>query len=238
MVVWPVVLHTTVMIVFWLMSVTCSGSCPENSALREALTCLHNLTNGDHSKVSISPADIKQTKSFCENGNFQDSVRCLRGLHSSCQDPVKLEMLKKYADPNAWEAGFNRLCHSMSLYIKHGDCIIKQNAAIQKCVESKKDIEVSSNSGVTYNFNEDEKEYVEDVCGYFRVLNHCYSNQIGNQCGVDIQAVLSDFNSGLTPPICRDFSFAAFHSAGSRSEQSAITLFACVTSFLAWMMPS
>ena len=57
---------TTVMIVFWLMSVTCSGSCPENSALREALTCLHNLTNGDHSKVSISPADIKQTKSFCE----------------------------------------------------------------------------------------------------------------------------------------------------------------------------
>lgn len=73
---------------------------------------------------------------------------------------------------------------------------------------------------------------------YFRFLNHCYSNQIGNQCGVDIQAVLSDFNSGLTPPICRDFSFAAFHSAGSRSEQSAITLFACVTSFLAWMMPS
>ena len=55
-----------------------------------------------------------QCDSICRNGNFQDSVRCLRGLHSSCQDPVKLEMLKKYADPNAWEAGFNRLCHSMS----------------------------------------------------------------------------------------------------------------------------
>jgi hypothetical protein len=48
------------------------------------------------------------------NGNFRDSVNCLRNIYQSCKDPVKLEMLTKYADPDAWQAGFDRLCESMS----------------------------------------------------------------------------------------------------------------------------
>lgn len=89
------------------------------------LTHGNNLEKSWFFKVHVALVGFKNTSIFlyycesqcdfiCRNGNFQDSVRCLRGLHSSCQDPVKLEMLKKYADPNAWEAGFNRLCHSMS----------------------------------------------------------------------------------------------------------------------------
>lgn len=235
MVVWPVILHTTVMMLFWLMSVTCSGTCPENNALKEALTCLHNLTDGENAKVTISPADIYRTKQFCENGNFRDSVNCLRNLHQSCKDPVKLEMLTKYADPNAWEAGFDRLCHSMSLYISKADCITKQNSEIQKCTESKhKDIEISNEAGVTYSISEDEEKYVKSICGIFQVSNHCYSTQIGNHCGEDIKAVLTDFNSGLTPPICRDYSFAPRSSARTQSlSLSALT--ASLMCFVAWM---
>lgn len=53
------------------------------------------------------------------NDNFGDSVRCLRRIYSTCKDPVKIENLRKYAEPNAWEAGFNRLCYSMSRKLQH-----------------------------------------------------------------------------------------------------------------------
>lgn len=236
MVVWPVVLHTTVMLVFWLMSVTCSGSCPDHSALREALTCLHNLTEGDNSKISIDTADILRTKSFCENGNFADSVGCLRRLYSSCRDPVKIENLKKYADPNAWEAGFQRLCYSMSLYVQKADCIKIQSQEIQECVDSQKDVTVSSGAGAMYSIDKDERQYVKNVCGLFQISNHCFSSRIG-QCGEEIQAVLTDFYSGLTPPICRDFSIASFNSGRrTNSAQSLVALWTCVVlCFLTWM---
>lgn len=236
MVVWPVVLHTTVMIVFWLMSVTCSGSCPDQSALREALTCLHNLTEGDNSKISINTADILRTKSFCENGNFADSVSCLQRLYSSCPDPVKIENLKKYADPELWETGFQRLCNSMSLYVQKADCIQTQSQEIQRCVDSKKDVTVSSGAGAMYSIDKDGRQYVQNVCGLFKIWNLCFSSHIG-QCGEEIQAVLTDFYSGLTPPICRDFSIASLES-GSRtnSAQSQVAFWACVLlCFLTWM---
>ncbi|XP_048743749.1 uncharacterized protein LOC125657129 [Ostrea edulis] len=235
MVVWPVILHTTVMMLFWLMSVTCSGTCPENNALKEALTCLHNLTDGENTKMTISPSDIYRTKQFCENGNFRDSVNCLRNLHQSCKDPVKLEMLKKYADPNAWQAGFDRLCHSMSLYISSADCITKQNSEIQSCIDRKQDIEISNGADVSYNFNEDEEKYVKSICRLFQVSNHCFSTQIGNKCGVDIKAVLTDFNSGLTPPICRDYSFASPSAARTNFSINMSALCVCFVYILAWM---
>lgn len=216
------------MIVFWLMSVTCSGSCPENSALREALTCLHNLTDGDNSKISINTADILRTKSFCENGNFADSVGCLRRLYSSCRDPIKIENLKKYAAPKAWEAGFQRLCYSMSLYVKNADCIQAQSQEIQQCVDRQKDVQVSGGDGTVYSMDKDERQYVQKVCGFFQILNYCFRSRIGKQCGVEIQAVLTDFYSGLTPPICRDFSIAPSNSGRmTNSAQSLVALWAC-----------
>jgi hypothetical protein len=48
------------------MSVTCSGTCPENKVLEEVFTCLHNLTDGENTKMTISPSDIYRTKQFCE----------------------------------------------------------------------------------------------------------------------------------------------------------------------------
>lgn len=238
MVVWPIVLHTTVMIVFLLMSVTCSGSCPDHSALKEALTCLHNLTDGDNSKISINTADILRTKSFCDNDNFGDSVRCLRRIYSTCKDPVKIENLRKYAEPNAWEAGFNRLCYSMSLYIQKSECIQAQSQEIEQCVERQKDVTVSREAGAVYSIDKDEHQYVKDVCGYFHIVNDCFSSRIRNKCGEVIQAVLADFYGGLTPPICRDFSIAAPLNSGRRTNSalSLVTLWACVLlCFLTWM---
>lgn len=51
------------------------------------------------------------------------------------------------------------------VYVQKADCIQTQSQEIQRCVDSKKDVTVSSGAGAMYNIDKDGRQYVQNVCG-------------------------------------------------------------------------
>lgn len=51
------------------------------------------------------------------------------------------------------------------VYVQKADCIQTQSQEIQRCVDSKKDVTVSSGAGAMYSIDKDGRQYVQNVCG-------------------------------------------------------------------------
>ncbi|KAK3102742.1 hypothetical protein FSP39_013603 [Pinctada imbricata] len=223
--------HVVMIMLFWLMSITCSGPCPDN-IMHEVWTCLNNLTRGGDSLMNGGDAQLMYEN--CQHGGFNDSLKCLRRVYDTCSDPRKKEAFFKYASIDAWESGFRRFCHNINLYMDKQECITRQSEDIKSCIEKNKDKYLdkpaSVSSSDTYQ-SADQQLSIHNTCTFFHVTQFCYGQPIGAQCGADIRAILSDFTGGITPPMCRNYKVDDRGNSACGHHHHLVLLLFCIISY-------
>lgn len=211
-------MNVIMMILLWLINLTCSGPTCPNDLLTEVFSCLKNLTQDSNKDSSlIASIDAEDMKKNCRTGAFDDSVQCLRRIYDRCNSPEALEWLHKLARPNRWQAGFDRFCEHVHLYARQKNCLDQQNEQAESCIEKnqkqfKNEPKYSVRNNYGYHIDED---IIRKTCRLFHGITICLSDPIKVSCGREVGAVLADFQGGLTPPVCANYitSSVTFHSS-------------------------
>ncbi|CAC5409466.1 unnamed protein product [Mytilus coruscus] len=233
MVIWSCRINITMMVLLWLINLTCSGhTCPKD-LLSEVFSCLRNLTHGSNQSSLLSSIDVDLMKRNCGTGAFDDSVQCLDRLYKRCDDPEAQEWLHKLAKPGRWKAGFDRFCKHVNLYTKQKLCIQKQNEKVLACVNSNKDVFNNEQKYVatTRDGYKVDENVIKPTCSVFHWTDKCLSGPLGDECGREVGAVVADFNGGITPPLCFNYQVDSSSKRTSHSSKFIVIL-TCALSYI------
>lgn len=228
MVAWSCQIYVTMMVLLWLINLTCSSHpCPKD-LLHEVFSCLKNLTHGSNQSTLVSDVDAELMRRNCGTGAFDDSVQCLQRLYDRCDSSEAQEWLNKLARPRRWQSGFERFCEHVNLYTQQKHCIHEQNEQIEDCVNKNKRQFEKSDKYVyhTREGYEVDESVIKTTCSVFHWTEKCLSGPLRNSCGREVGAVLADFQGGITPPMCKNYSPSA------SSYQSTSCLLTLVTILL------